>query len=118
MVRFLVLIMVGAIALAIAYFSVKSVALSKKVLVVGGGLAAALAAIALQGDNPFYMPLLAILGVALLATLVYMKLDEKQQFEQQRYVKERKMRIAATTSSKTSRNQFNSDPVNSGKEEQ
>lgn len=117
MIRFLVLIMAGAIAGALAYFFIKSISTGKKILVIGGGLAAALAAIALQGNNPFYMPLLAIIGVALLATLVYMKLDEKQQSEQQRYVKEKKMRIAAVTNSKTSGNSFNIDPANPGKEE-
>ncbi|MBU9672905.1 hypothetical protein KQ939_06880 [Planococcus sp. CP5-4] len=119
MIRLLILVMVGAIALALAYFFFKSIPMAKKMLAVGGGLAAAIAAVALQGNDPFYMPFLAIIGVALLATLVYMKLEEKRQLEQQRYAEERKSRLAAASSPKNaSGNRFSMSPVETGKGEQ
>ena len=119
MIRLLILVMAGAIALTLAYFFFKSVPMAKKMLAVGGGLAAAIAAVALQGNNPFYMPFLVIIGVALLATLVYMKLEEKRKLEQQRYAEERKSRLAAASSQKnTSGNRFSMSPVETGKGEQ
>lgn len=119
MIRLLILVMVGAIALALAYFFFKSIPTAKKMLAVGGGLAAAMAAVALQGNYPFYMPFLAIIGVALLATLIYIKLEEKRQLEQQRYVEERKSRLAAASSQKKSTgHQFSMSSVETGKGEQ
>lgn len=78
MIRLLILVMVGAIALALSYFMLKSVPMFIKMLTVGGGLAAAFIAVGLQGDNPFYMPFLAIVGVALIVSLIYTKILEKQ----------------------------------------
>lgn len=119
MIRLLILVMVGAIALALAYFFFKSIPMDKKMLAVGGGLTAAIAAIALQGNYPFYMPFLAIVGVALLATLVYMKLEEKRQLEKQRHAEERKTRLAAASLPKTATgSQFNMSSVETGKGEQ
>ena len=119
MIRLLILVMVGAIALALAYFFFKPVPMGKKMLAVGGGLAAAIAAVALQGNYPFYMPFLAIVGVALIATLFSMKLEEKKQLEKQRYAEERKSRLTAASSPQTATgNRFSMDPVQTGKGEQ
>ncbi len=119
MIRLLILVMAGAIALTLAYFFFKLVPMAKKMLAVGGGLAAAIAAVALQGNYQFYMPFLAILGVALLATLVYMKLEDKRQLEQQRYAEERRSRLAAASSPKNAPgNRFGISPVETGKGEQ
>ncbi|WP_404337429.1 hypothetical protein [Planococcus rifietoensis] len=119
MIRLLILVMVGAIALAIAYFFFKQITMGKKMLSIGGGLTAAIAAVALQGSYPFYMPFLAIVGVALLATLSFMKLEEKRRHENLRYVEERKSRLAAASSSTTAtENRFSMDPVETGKGEQ
>lgn len=92
MVRLLILIIIGAAALSLAYFFFRSIPFSKKMPVVGGGFAAALIGAFLQMGYPIYMPLLALVGVSLLASLVYMKLLEKEQMEKQRLVEERKMR--------------------------
>lgn len=119
MVRLLILIMLGSVALAIAHFFFKSIPMGKKIITVGGGLIAAMAAVALQGNYPSYMLLIAIVGVALLVTLVYVKLEEKRQLEKQRYAKERKGRVAAASSSKnTTENSFSMNPVETGKGEQ
>lgn len=103
MIRLLILMMLGAIALAISYFFFKSVPMGRKMLVVGGGLFAALTATALQLNNPFYVSVLAIVGVALLLSLIYMKVIEKNQNEKMKQSSERKSRMAVGASVKKSR---------------
>ncbi|PKH08470.1 hypothetical protein [Planomicrobium sp. MB-3u-38] len=103
MIRLLILIMLGAIALGVSYFFFKSVPMGRKMLVVGGGLFAALAAAALQMNNPLYIPVLVIVGVALLLSLIYMKVVEKNQNEKMKQSSERKSRMAVESSLKKSK---------------
>lgn len=118
MIRLLILIIAGAIALALAYFFFKSIPFARKMLVVGGGFLAAFVAVAMQGAYPIYMPFLAIIGLALLAALFYMKLVEKQKLEKQRHAEERKLKRDATTSKSFASNRFHIDPVKTRKGEQ
>lgn len=119
MIRLLILVMAGAIALALAYFFFKSIPMAKKILAVGGGLAAAMAAVALQGNDSFYTPFLAIIGIALLATLIYMKIVEKQQVKKQRHAEEKKTRqVAELSQNNAAESRFSMSPVETGKGEQ
>lgn len=92
MIRILILIMAGAIVLALSYFLMKKIPLLQKMLVVGGGLLAAMAAILLQDNNPIYMPFLAIVGVALIASLLYTKIMESKKNARMKESEERRTR--------------------------
>lgn len=123
MIRLLILIMVGAIALSLSYFTLKRVPMFIKMLTVGGGLAAAFIAIMLQGDNPFYMPVLALVGVALISSLIYTKILEKQKNDRLTQSEERRTRRVieksqASLSGGSSSNTFAMQSVESGKGEQ
>ena len=92
MVRILILIIIAAIVLSLPYFLFKTIPFIKKMLFAAGSLAAAAAGLLLQLSYPFYMALLAIVAVALLASIVFMKLLEKEEAEKQRLLEERKTR--------------------------
>ncbi|RNF40929.1 hypothetical protein [Planococcus salinus] len=92
MVRLLILLIFAAILLALPYFLFKSISFVKKMLFVGGSLAAAAVGLFMQMSFPWHMVLLGIVAVALLVSLVFMKLLEKEQAEKQRLHEERKSR--------------------------
>lgn len=95
MIRFLFLLIIAAIVLALAFFQFKSVPLAKKMTVAGGGLAAAAVGITLQSGFAWYLTILAIVAVSLAAAIVYMKLDEREELEKKREAEERKERRQA-----------------------
>ena len=92
MVRILILLIIAAIVLSLPYFLFKTIPFIKKMLFAAGSLVAAAAGLLLQVSYPLYMALLAIVAVALLASLVFMKVLEKEEAEKQRLLEERKAR--------------------------
>ena len=92
MIRFLFLIIIAAIVLSIAFFQFKTVPMSKKIAVLGGGVLAAAIGILLQNSIAWYIGLLALVAVSLAASLVYMKVLEKEEVEKQLLAEERKER--------------------------
>lgn len=101
MIRLLFLIIIAAIVFTLVYFGLKTIPLARKMTVVGGALAAAAVAVVMQSGFAWYLPVLALVGVSLLASLVYMKLLEKEEREKELEAEERKIRrqelLAATS---------------------
>lgn len=101
MIRLLFLIIIAVFVLALAYFGFKTIPLARKMTVVGGALAAAAVAVLMQSGFAWYLPVLALVGVSLSASLVYMKLLEKEEKEKELEAEERKIRrqelLAATS---------------------
>lgn len=90
MIRILIFIIIAAVVLPLAYVLFKQVPLIKRMTIAGGGLAAAAAAIGMQGTYAWYLVALALLGVSFLASFAFMKIIEKEQVEKQRLAKERR----------------------------
>lgn len=90
MVRIFILVIVAAIAFALAYTFFKAIPMKKKMIILGGAVAAAAIGVLMQNAMPLYMPLLAIVAVSLMAALVYMKQLEKAQLERKWQSEERK----------------------------
>src|SRR5690606_12982746 len=101
MIQIFILIIVAAITVPLAYFGLKTIPLARKMTVVGGALAAAAVAVLMQSGFAWYLPVLALVGVSLLASLIYMKLLEKEEKEKELEAEERKIRrqelLAATS---------------------
>jgi membrane protein implicated in regulation of membrane protease activity len=92
LIRLLFLIIIAAIVLSLAYFGFKSIPVARKMAIAGGALAAAAAGVLMQTGFAWYMAVLALVAVSLLASLVYMKLLEKENNEKEREAEERKAR--------------------------
>ncbi|GKW46805.1 hypothetical protein [Planococcus sp. NCCP-2050] len=90
MVRILVLVIFAAIAFALAYTLFKTIPMKKKMTIIGGAVAAAAIGVLIQSYMPFYMSLLAIVAISLMATLIYMKQLEKTQQEKIKKSEERR----------------------------
>lgn len=90
MIRILIFIIIAAVVLPLAYLLFKQVPLIKRMTIAGGGLAAAAAAIGMQGVYAWYLVALALLGVSFLASFAFMKIIEKEQVEKQRLAEERR----------------------------
>lgn len=90
MVRILILVIFAAIVFALAYALFKTIPMKKKMTILAGAVAAAAIGLVLQSLMPFYMSLLAILAISLLATLVYVKQLEKAQLEKNKISEERR----------------------------
>lgn len=90
MIRILIFIIIAAVVLPLAYLLFKQVPLIKRMTIAGGGLAAAAAAVGMQGTYAWYLVALALLGVSFLASFAFMKIIEKEQVEKQRLAKERR----------------------------
>lgn len=90
MIRILIFIIIAAVVLPLAYVLFKQVPLIKRMTIAGGGLAAAAAAVGMQGTYAWYLVALALLGVSFLASFAFMKIIEKEQVEKQRLAKERR----------------------------
>lgn len=90
MIRFLFLLIIAAVVLALVFSQFKSVPLAKKMTIAVGGLAAAAAGILLQSAFAWYLTILAIIGVSLAAAMVYMKLEEREEREKKQAADERK----------------------------
>ncbi|MFC4711864.1 hypothetical protein [Planococcus dechangensis] len=89
MIRFLLFFILSTIITAIAFFSFKAVPATKKIALVGGVVSASAIAIWMQGNFAWYMSFLAILALSLVATLLYMKIIEREQIEKERLKAER-----------------------------
>lgn len=90
MIRMLVFVILVAIVVPLTYFRFKQVPLVKRLIVSGGGLAAAAIALLMQGNYAWYMVVLALVGVSFLAAFAFMKLVEKEQLEKVRLAEERR----------------------------
>ncbi|WP_203339767.1 hypothetical protein [Planococcus beijingensis] len=90
MIRILIFIIIAAVVLPLAYLLFKQVPLIKRMTIAGGGLAAAAAAVGMQGTYAWYLVALALLGVSFLASFAFMKIIEKEQVEKQRLAEERR----------------------------
>ena len=90
MIRILIFIIIAAVVLPLAYVLFKQVPLIKRMTIAGGGLAAAAAAIGMQGTYAWYLVAIALLGVSFLASFAFMKIIEKEQIEKQRLTEERR----------------------------
>lgn len=90
MIRILIFIIIAAVVLPLAYVLFKQVPLIKRMTIAGGGLAAAAAAIGMQGTYAWYLVAVALLGVSFLASFAFMKIIEKEQVEKQRLAEERR----------------------------
>lgn len=90
MIRILIFIIIAAVVLPLAYLLFKQVPLIKRMTIAGGGLAAAAAAIGMQGVYAWYLVALALLGVSFLASFAFMKIIEKEQVEKQLLAEERR----------------------------
>lgn len=90
MIRILIFIIIAAVVLPLAYLLFKQVPLIKRMTIAGGGLAAAAAAVGMQGTYAWYLVALALLGVSFLASFAFMKIIEKEQIEKQRLAEERR----------------------------
>lgn len=90
MIRILIFIIIAAVVLPLAYVLFKQVPLIKRMTIAGGGLAAAAAAVGMQGTYAWYLVALALLGVSFLASFAFMKIIEKEQVEKQRLAEERR----------------------------
>lgn len=90
MIRILIFIIIAAVILPLAYVLFKQVPLIKRMTIAGGGLAAAAAAIGMQGMYAWYLVAVALLGVSFLASFAFMKIIEKEQIEKQRLAEERR----------------------------
>jgi len=92
MIRILFLLIIAAIVLPLAYFGFKTVPLARKMTLAGGALAAAAVALYMQEGFAWYLPVLALVGISLLASLLYMKQLEKEELAKQLEAEERKAR--------------------------
>lgn len=92
MIQLLFLIIISAVVLSIAFFGFRDVPLTRRMVLAGGALAAATIGVLMQSSFSWYMSLLAIVAVSLLAALIYMKVLEKEQKEIERDEEERKAR--------------------------
>lgn len=90
MVRILILIIFAAIVFALAYTLFKTIPMKKKMTIIGGAVAAAAIGLIMQNYMPFYMSLLAIVAISLMASLIYMKQLEKAQLEKVKQSEERR----------------------------
>ena len=90
MIRLLIFIIIAAVVLPLAYILFKQVPLVKRMTIAGGGLAAAAAALGMQGTYAWYLVALALLGVSFLAAFIFIKIIEKEQIEKQRLAEERR----------------------------
>ena len=90
MIRILIFVILAAVVLPLTYLYFKQVPLAKRMIIAGGGLAAAGIAILMQGAYAWYIVALALLGVSFLAAFAFMKLVEKEQNEKQRLIEERR----------------------------
>lgn len=90
MIRLLILLILAAIAITIAYFQFQAVPTAKKMILLGGSIAAAAIGLFMQSSFPFYMSLLGLVAVSLLATLIFMKWSEKEQQKKLRLLEERR----------------------------
>lgn len=90
MVRILILVIFAAIVFALAYTLFKTIPMKKKMTIIGGAVAAAAIGLIMQNYMPFYMSLLAIVAISLMASLIYMKQLEKAQMEKVKQSEERR----------------------------
>lgn len=90
MVRILILIIFAAIVFALAYTLFKTIPMKKKMTIIGGAVTAAAIGLIMQNYMPFYMSLLAIVAISLMAALIYMKQLEKAQMEKVKQSEERR----------------------------
>lgn len=90
MVRILILIIFAAIVFALAYTLFKTIPMKKKMTIIGGAVTAAAIGLIMQNYMPFYMSLLAIVAISLMASLIYMKQLEKAQMEKVKQSEERR----------------------------
>lgn len=90
MVRILILVIFAAIVFALAYTLFKTIPMKKKMTIIGGAVAAATIGLIMQNYMPFYMSLLAIVAISLMASLIYMKQLEKAQMEKVKQSEERR----------------------------
>lgn len=88
MVRILSFIIVAAIALALVYFLGKSASKKKFMILLGSGILAAAVGVFMQTTFPLYQSLLGMMAVALIATIIYMKVLEKEQIKNQQLLEE------------------------------
>ncbi|MCJ1908685.1 hypothetical protein [Planococcus ruber] len=90
MVRILILIIFAAIVFALAYTLFKAIPMKKKMTILVGAVTAAAIGLIMQNYMPFYMSLLAIVAISLMASLIYMKQLEKAQLEKVKQSEERR----------------------------
>lgn len=90
MVRILILIIFATIVFALAYTLFKTIPMKKKMTIIGGAVTAAAIGLIMQNYMPFYMSLLAIVAISLMAALIYMKQLEKAQMEKVKQSEERR----------------------------
>ncbi|MBZ5201208.1 hypothetical protein HU147_08280 [Planomicrobium chinense] len=92
MIRLLFLLIIAAIILPLAYFGFKTIPLARRMTLAGGALAAAAVALFMQSSFAWYLPVLALVGISLLSSLLYMKQLEKEELAKQQDAEERKAR--------------------------
>lgn len=90
MVRILILIIFATIVFALAYTLFKTIPMKKKMTIIGGAVTAAAIGLIMQNYMPFYMSLLAIVAISLMAALIYMKQLEKAQMDKVKQSEERR----------------------------
>ncbi|TWT26274.1 hypothetical protein [Planomicrobium sp. CPCC 101110] len=90
MIRLLILLMITGAVLLLAVFQFKTISMVKKMAAAGGAIAASFIGVLMQSGLPWYLPVLAIVAVSLAASLVFMKIVEKEESENLRLAEERK----------------------------
>lgn len=90
MVRILILVIFAAIVFALAYTLFKAIPMKKKMTILLGAAVAAAIGLVMQNYLPFYMSLLAIVAISLIAALIYMKQLEKVHMEKIKQSEERR----------------------------
>lgn len=92
MIRILFFIIIAAIALSVAYIRTRKDSNKKIMLLIGAGTLAAAIGILMQTTFPLYLSLLGVIGISLVATLVYMKGLEREEQRKVQMMEERKAR--------------------------
>lgn len=90
MIRLLVFLILAAIILPLTYFRFKQFPLLKRMIISGGGLAAAAVALLMQETYAWYIIALALVGVSFLAAVAFAKIITKERQEKLRMVEERR----------------------------
>ncbi|KOF11784.1 hypothetical protein AC739_02925 [Planococcus glaciei] len=92
MIRILFFLIIAAVVLAIAFTQFKAVSPIKKAVLAGGSLGAAAIALLLQNTISWYLALLSIVAVSLVASIAFVKISEKEEIEKKRLAEEQKAR--------------------------
>lgn len=90
MIRLFIFIILAAIILPLTYLRFKQVPLLKRMIIAGGGLAAAAVALLMQESYSWYITVLALVGVSFLAAFVFAKIIAKEREEKLRIAEARR----------------------------